>query len=316
MICFYDFARLVREIRPRVFVAENVAGLIQGEAKGYFKRIHQELQRDGYRVQAQLLDAQWLGVPQMRRRLIFVGVRDDQPFEPVFPDPLPYRYSMQDALPHLDGQVAPGPTVGNSWAENPSWREADRHPSATIGASFSTGNGRFPPGVVADQFIIKGFSGSGNSERDTDQPVPTITATGSGAVNTSEAVLGDRMLIKEMGSKTALKARSVALPSPAVMASGIGGVGWQQAMIEQSYDMPLACPETGQDLRAVSPKLRNHYPDRALRRLSIPEVRRLCSFPMDYELVGGYGKRWERMGRAVPPLMMRAIRFQAERDNG
>ncbi|HEY6362712.1 MAG TPA: DNA cytosine methyltransferase, partial [Vicinamibacterales bacterium] len=74
---FFEFARLVGEVQPRVFVAENVAGLVRGVAKGTFKRVLAALRACGYRVEARLLDAQWLGVPQMRQRLFFVGVRTD-----------------------------------------------------------------------------------------------------------------------------------------------------------------------------------------------------------------------------------------------
>ena len=74
---FYEYARLLAELRPKAFVAENVAGLVRGVARGYFKRILAALKEPGYRVEARLLDAQWLGVPQARQRLIFVGVRED-----------------------------------------------------------------------------------------------------------------------------------------------------------------------------------------------------------------------------------------------
>ena len=43
------------------------------------------------------------------------------------------------------------------------------------------------------------------------------------------------------------------------------------------------------------------------RLLTIPEVRRLCSFPDDYELTGSFRQQWEALGRAVPPLLMRRI---------
>lgn len=119
---FFEFARLVRGIRPRTFVAENVSGLVKGTAKGYFKLILSELRGCGYRVRAQLLDAQWLGVPQMRERLIFVGVREDLGLEPVFPRPLPYRYAIRDALVagELSAIVEPKAwlgkyAVGNEW---------------------------------------------------------------------------------------------------------------------------------------------------------------------------------------------------------
>ena len=59
----------------------------------------------GYNVKAGVLDAQWLGVPQTRTRLIFVGVRRDLGIEPAFPKPLSYRYSIRDALPDLVGSL-------------------------------------------------------------------------------------------------------------------------------------------------------------------------------------------------------------------
>lgn len=104
---FGEYIRILRGLRPRVFVAENVAGLVQGVAQGHFKRILAALTASGYRVEAQLLDAQWLGVPQARRRLIFVGVREDLDRAPVFPAPLPYRYSMADAFAGLTAAPEP-----------------------------------------------------------------------------------------------------------------------------------------------------------------------------------------------------------------
>lgn len=98
---FYEYVRLLRGLQPRVFVAENVSGLIKGTAKGHFLEILAALKDCGYRVEARLLDAQWLGVPQMRQRLIFVGVRHDLGAAPVFPKPLSYRYSVRDALPWI-----------------------------------------------------------------------------------------------------------------------------------------------------------------------------------------------------------------------
>lgn len=71
---FFEYARLLRGIQPKVFVAENVSGLVKGTAKGYFKLILEELKGCGYNVKAKVLDAQWLGVPQMRQRLIFVEI--------------------------------------------------------------------------------------------------------------------------------------------------------------------------------------------------------------------------------------------------
>lgn len=99
---FDEYIRLLRGLRPKMFVAENVAGLVTGTAKGYFLDILSALKACGYRVAVRVLDAQWLGVPQRRRRVIFIGVREEFGVEPEHPSPLPYQYSVAEALPWID----------------------------------------------------------------------------------------------------------------------------------------------------------------------------------------------------------------------
>ena len=98
---FDEYTRLLRGLKPKVFVAENVSGLVKGTAKGYFLEILAALKASGYRVTCRVLDAQWLGVPQQRQRTIFIGVREDLNIEPAHPKPLTYRYSVRDALPWI-----------------------------------------------------------------------------------------------------------------------------------------------------------------------------------------------------------------------
>lgn len=105
---FDEYVRLVDGLQPRAFVAENVSGLVQGKAVGYFKRILAAFQACGYVVQAQLLNAAYLGVPQVRKRLLFTGIRSDQGFGPRLLEPLPYVYGVGDAIPWL-GQLERAP---------------------------------------------------------------------------------------------------------------------------------------------------------------------------------------------------------------
>ena len=74
---FFEYIRILRGVKPKVFVAENVTGLARGKAKGYLNEILRELKASGYHVTCKALDARYLGVPQTRARLIFVGIRDD-----------------------------------------------------------------------------------------------------------------------------------------------------------------------------------------------------------------------------------------------
>lgn len=107
---FFEFSRLLKELQPRAFVAENVAGLTRGRALGYYNLIAKSLVDAGYDVGVALLDAQWLGVPQTRSRTIFIGYRRNLGITPTFPKPLPRRYSIVDACPWLKGAVL---QVGN-----------------------------------------------------------------------------------------------------------------------------------------------------------------------------------------------------------
>jgi DNA (cytosine-5)-methyltransferase 1 len=99
---FVEYIRLLKGLEPKAFIAENVSGLVKGTAKGYFLEILQALKLGGaYRVEARVLDAQWLGVPQARQRVIFIGVRSDIGRPPVFPKPFSYRYTLREALPWI-----------------------------------------------------------------------------------------------------------------------------------------------------------------------------------------------------------------------
>ena len=138
---FTEYIRLLRGLMPKVFVAENVSGLVKGVAKGYFLDILRDLKASGYRVTCKILDAQWLGVPQSRRRTIFVGVREDLNLEPVHPKPLAYRYSVRDALPWI--MNVEGANGFNSHAYQAATIQAGR----TLSVEAETDTSRYAIGV-------------------------------------------------------------------------------------------------------------------------------------------------------------------------
>lgn len=207
---FFEYARLVKEIQPKVFIAENVSGLVKGTAKGYFIDIIKTLKACGYNVECKVLDAQWLGVPQARKRTIFVGVRNDIGIHPCHPKPFAHYYSIEDAL-------------GSSLEIKPIEDQADI--------------GRFAIGKEWDKVKIGDASEKYFSlvKPNPKLPCPTITQTGG---NTCAA--------------------SVCHP-------------------------------------------------KQKRKFSLAEVRAICSFPNDFILKGNFFQAYERMGRAVPPIMMREI---------
>lgn len=74
---FFDFIDLAKELQPKIVVAENVKGLLLGEARNYVRRILKEFEEAGYYVVFNLLDASKMGVPQRRERVFFTAIRKD-----------------------------------------------------------------------------------------------------------------------------------------------------------------------------------------------------------------------------------------------
>mgnify|MGYP003145362227 CR=1 FL=1 len=74
---FFEFIALARKLQPKIVVAENVNGLIQGNAKGYVKEIHQQFVNAGYVLQLFKLNGANMGIAQRRGRVFFVAIRKD-----------------------------------------------------------------------------------------------------------------------------------------------------------------------------------------------------------------------------------------------
>lgn len=74
---FAHFIRTAKRLQPKVIVAENVKGLILGNAKGYVREIMAEMREAGYRPQLFLLSSARMGVPQARERTFFIATRND-----------------------------------------------------------------------------------------------------------------------------------------------------------------------------------------------------------------------------------------------
>jgi DNA (cytosine-5)-methyltransferase 1 len=219
---FFEFARILDGVQPRAFVAENVSGLARGVSQGYLKSICDSLRDEcGFVLKVYKIDAQWLGVPQHRERLIFIGVREDvadrlgvQP-EACVPEPQRRLISIREALATL-----PPPDK----AERRARQEASIEDTSI--------------GPIWDQ-LAEGESPRGSNFNLTrahmDEPCPTITATAA-----------------------------------TVSSAGVT------------------------------------HP-REPRKLTPAELKALASFPQDFQLTGTFEQRSQRIGRAVPPLAMRAI---------
>lgn len=97
---FYEYARLVSEIKPKVFIYENVKAVLSNDNGKTWKKMQQVFGELGYNFYYKLLNAKDYGIPQNRERIFVVGFREDitldVPF--TFPDPIPLEKKMQDFL--------------------------------------------------------------------------------------------------------------------------------------------------------------------------------------------------------------------------
>lgn len=87
---FAQFARCVREVKPKMFMFENVKGMLSHDKGRTFKTITHEFERLGYEVIYKVLNAAYYGVGQKRQRLIVIGIRND------LKDKIKFEYPQQD----------------------------------------------------------------------------------------------------------------------------------------------------------------------------------------------------------------------------
>lgn len=218
---FFEYIRILDGLQPKVFIAENVSGLVKGTAKGYFKRIMAAMKKCGYNVKAALINAEYCGVPQNRERIIFMGVRNDLHLSPVYPTP--------------------------------------KLPVITMREAFE--------GVKNDPDEIEMLKGNARKYRWGEvlkriPPNPEKPVSGSSVMD---------------GSYFNLVRESMYYPCTTITASG-----------------------GGTSIAAMCHPLED-------RKFTIAELKRITSLPDDFILTGAFEQRWERAGRMVPPLMMKAI---------
>lgn len=217
---FFEYIRILDGLQPKVFIAENVKGLTLGTAKGYFNEIINKMRDCGYNVKASVLNAQWLGVPQSRERVIFCGVRKDLNIQPSFPKPLNYYYTLNDAFKNIEN----------------------------------------------------------NGE--------------------------DIFLLEEIKKYKLYKILKLLPKNPKKRISGSKVMnGSYFNLVRESMFMPCS---TICQMNGIAGSAGNCHPLED-RKFTMAELKRITSIPEDFILTGTYEQKWERLGRMVPPLMMKAI---------
>jgi DNA (cytosine-5)-methyltransferase 1 len=98
---FYDFARIIEESQPKVFIYENVKGLLNHDSGKTWAVIQDVFNSLGYKFYSQVLNSKHFGVPQNRNRIFVIGFKNKQTrFE--FPSRIPLDFKMQDFLEDVE----------------------------------------------------------------------------------------------------------------------------------------------------------------------------------------------------------------------
>lgn len=267
---FWEWARVLDGLQPRAFVAENVPGLVSGNAlEEYAHKITKMLGEMGYRVGAKVLNSANYGVPQERRRLIFIGYRRDLEIQPEFPRPTSEEpHTTRQALESVDPEEPDhGPFV-----------EASSMEPYAVGRTWHA-------------LVERGARREAHGDRDAIPP------------------LEDRCARPECGkpleehdvTRRDNKHRVV----DATCADGEKAVLVKDYFMFQLPDPEKPCPTltaTGSSAGAASVV----HPTEC-RKMTPAEAKAVCGFPADFVLTGTREQRYERMGRAVTPPMYEAV---------
>ena len=112
---FQEYYRILKELRPKLFVFENVKGLLSMQGGGLIKTIIALFESIGYHMQMRLLNAADYGAPQIRERVILVGTLDSKPF--IYPKPTHYNPELGKPK---DSSLKPYVTLGEAISDLPS----------------------------------------------------------------------------------------------------------------------------------------------------------------------------------------------------
>ncbi|MDO9831959.1 DNA cytosine methyltransferase [Glaesserella parasuis] len=155
---YLEYVRILKDKKPKIFIAENVKGILSLEKGEVLKAIIRDFESVGYQVQYKLLNSADYGVPQTRMRVIIVGIRNDLNINFEFPKPTHSKNPKQDNL--------------LSWV---SVKQALEHLPDPDGILANT-----VPNNEYSQYKVTTRNFTGHRTTNPDLPSPTILARGNG----------------------------------------------------------------------------------------------------------------------------------------
>lgn len=104
---FYEFIRILEDKKPLFFLAENVEGMLAQRHSDALINIKRLFKESGYNLSFKLINAHDYGVPQDRKRVIFVGYRNDLGLQFEFPKPYEQKFFLKDSIWDLKDTAVP-----------------------------------------------------------------------------------------------------------------------------------------------------------------------------------------------------------------
>jgi DNA (cytosine-5)-methyltransferase 1 len=284
---FPAMAEIVRRLRPRAFIAENVKGLIRPAFADYFDHVRARLafpeivpranedwtghlrrlrahQRTGsrsgltYDVSFRVLNAADHGVPQKRERVFIVGLRGDLATGCQFPSPT-HSFDALSREQYITGEY---------WERHRI--PGNRRPAATP-AQLARLNARAPAGGAAWRTVRDALD---------DMPDPEFDAAAARSYHDHRFQPGVRFYPGHTGS-------ALDLPAKTLKAGDHGVPGGENALVRD---------------------------DGSGRYFTVREAARLQTFPDDYRFGGSWSEVMRQLGNAVPVVLGRAVAAQVMRE--
>lgn len=174
---FFDWIALLKKIQPKVAIAENVNGMLLGNAKSYTIQIFKAIEEAGYEVQLFRLDAATMGVPQTRRRVFFMCRRKDLNLPPIklefAGETIPYKEiaklasnelgkPLSDAYKKWWVATPPGKSLSFAHPKGSFFNTTKVHPNRVIPTITATSGAKIThhlyPNEVSDEILCLGGS--------------------------------------------------------------------------------------------------------------------------------------------------------------
>lgn len=290
---YLELCRVIRDLRPRYFVAENVEGILSANGGKAVKLVLAEFLRLGYRATYELVNMAEHGVPQTRKRVVFVGVRLDQ-WRGSFLFPKKTRRLMADKK-------------AQAWLPK----------AATLAEAI----GDLPPpgerllGMMHGDAAAKRQGGLGVSAFHSSQPrranLPSHSQTASqGGVLLDEQHAMNHEANNAPISPTHQMSKRIAgggRPSPTAVSEAANVQPFIVAARNADFHNPERASSSPPVTMTSSKALEARLDNGTLRRMTVRECARVQSFPDWYAFEGSQADGYRQVGNAVPPLYAKLL---------